>query len=169
MARKGRVQRIHDQLLTDPRADRSAVWKVVKRQKKGFQGKRTHLVVEGKPVPWSRTHEAFRDHLQNTQWKQPNIPDHTADNRRARSALRPQSRDESSFNLQDLHNVLQGLKSNKAPGPDCLVSELVFLSSPFVINTHSGEKTCMYSTRRRENCTEKFFRRSIISQSILRQ
>ena len=141
MARKDTVQWMYDQLLADPSADHSAVWKVVKRQKKGFQGKRTHLVVEGKPVPWSRTHEAFRDHLQNIQWKQPNIPDHTADNRRARSALRPQSRDESSFNLQDLNIVLQGLKSNKASGPDGLVSELVFLSSPFVINSHGGEKT----------------------------
>ena len=127
MARKDRVQWIHDQLLADPSADHSAVWKVVKRQKKGFQGKRAHLVVEGRPVPWSRTHEAFRDHLQNQQWKQPRISDHTANNRRARPPLRPQSRDETSFSLQDLQNVIQCLKSNKAPGPDGLVAELVCL------------------------------------------
>ena len=45
-ARKDRVKWIHDQLTADPDATHSSVWNVVKSQKKGFQGKTTHLIVK---------------------------------------------------------------------------------------------------------------------------
>ena len=90
-ARKDRVKWVHDQLLDDPSGTQSTVWNTVRRQRKGFQGRRTHLVVDDKPVPWTKTHEAFRDHLQNSQWKSPEIPDHTAHKRRSRPPLESNS------------------------------------------------------------------------------
>ena len=127
LARKDRVKWIHDQLMLDPSGTSSPVWNAVRRQKRGFQGKRTHLVVEGKPVPWSKTHQAFRDHLQNVQWKKPNIPDHTAERRRGRPRLYDTSPDEPQFTRSELVAALSKAKSNKAPGPDGIVSELLQL------------------------------------------
>ena len=49
-ARKDRVKWVHDQLLGDPSGTQSTVWNTVRRQRRGFQGRRTHLVVDGKPV-----------------------------------------------------------------------------------------------------------------------
>ena len=68
LARKDRVAWVHARLTEDPGGLTKNVWRMAKQQKRGFVGKRSHLMVEGKPVPWSRSHEAFRDHLQNKQW-----------------------------------------------------------------------------------------------------
>ena len=72
-ARKDRINWIHAQLEADPSATKAA-WTTARGQKKGFVGARKHLVVDGKPQPWSKTHEAFRDHLQNKQWARPHHP-----------------------------------------------------------------------------------------------
>ena len=126
-ARKDRVNRIHEQLTADPDATHSSLWNVVKRQKKGFQGKKTHLIVDNKPIPWSKTHEAFKTHLEEKQWAEPNIPDHTAAPRKTRPALRPTMAEEPPFTIQDLHSAMARLKKNNAPGPDGLVNELILL------------------------------------------
>ena len=126
-ARRDRVEWIHQQLTSDPNATHSPLWNVVKRQKKGFQGKKTHLIVDNKPVPWSKTHEAFKTHLEEKQWAEPQIPDHTAEPRKARPHLRPTAPEEPPFTLQDLHAAMARLKKHKAPGPDGLVNELILL------------------------------------------
>ena len=123
-ARKDRVNWVHEQLLDDPSAEHSAVWNAVKRQKIGFRGKKSHLIVGGKPVPWSQTHQAFRDHLQNKQWA---VHPSSADRitmLEAQSPLRPQRPDEDPFTLEELQTVLNGLKLRKAPGPDHTANEL---------------------------------------------
>ena len=63
-AKRDRVQWVHRELLRDPSGTCSTVWNVVRRQKRGFQGRRAHLKENGQPQPWSRTHEIFRNHLQ---------------------------------------------------------------------------------------------------------
>ena len=83
--------------------------------------------MEGKPVPWSETHKAFRDYLENTQWK---TPAHSPDNQRilnARRNLRPSVSDHNSFSLEELQSAIQKLKRNKAPGPDQVTNELFLL------------------------------------------
>ena len=122
-AHKDRINWIHDQLESDPAATRAA-WHTAKNQKKGFVGARKHLVVDGKPQPWSKTHEAFRDHLQNKQWASPTIPDPTAAERRSREALYPTLGDEPLFTVAELTDAMAQLKKRKASGPDGIPNEL---------------------------------------------
>ena len=65
-AKRDRVQCVQRELLRDPSGTSSTVWNVVRRQKRGFQGRRAHLRENGQPQPWSRAHEVFRNHLQTT-------------------------------------------------------------------------------------------------------
>jgi len=127
MARKDRIQWIHDQLSTDLSAEHSSVWSTVRSQRKGFTGKKSHLVVDNRPVPWSKTHEAFRDHLETSQWATPNIPDHTADRRRHRSPIRDTAPDEPDFTIIELRDSLYQQKTRKAPGPDTIEVEILQL------------------------------------------
>ena len=68
-AKRDRVNWIHAQLLSDNSEYQREMWQTARSQKRGFQGRKRHLVVDNRAVPWSKVHEAFRDHLQNTQWK----------------------------------------------------------------------------------------------------
>ena len=36
--------------------------------KTGFRERKTRLKIDGKPVPWSKQHEAFAKYLSETQW-----------------------------------------------------------------------------------------------------
>ena len=92
-ARKDRIQWVHDRLKEDPQANNRTMWGTVRQQKKGFVGKRTHLIQDGQPVPWSQTHEAFRNYLQDVQWAQRTDPDHSASILGSRSPIRPQAPD----------------------------------------------------------------------------
>ena len=83
--------------------------------------------MDNKPVPWTQTHEAFRDHLQGKQWAKTNIPDHTAAQRRQRPQLRPTVPDEASFTILELREVLYQQKSRKAPGPDQIEADVLQL------------------------------------------
>ena len=127
LARKDRVHWVHEQLLADPAGTTSPVWNTVRRQRKGFQGRRTQLIVEGKPVPWTSTHVAFRNHLQDTQWGQPHIPDHSAQKRSTRLPLRQPAPDEPLFTRGELLDALGKTKKGKAPGPDGIVNEILQL------------------------------------------
>ena len=124
LARKDRVNWVHRQLESDPGAVSSSVWNVVRRQRKGFVGKRTHLIRDGVPQPWTSTHKVFRDHLQDVQWSSPHISATLEDRRKSRPHLFPAQRDEGHFTLVDLQKVLSKLKQRKAPGPDEVSSEL---------------------------------------------
>ena len=125
-ARKDRIKWIHDQLQADPSATKSA-WSTIKNQKRGFVGAKKHLIIDGVPQPWSKTHEAFRDHLQNKQWAAPHIEDTTHQRRDSRPHLHPTLIDEPWFQKQDLDDALQKLKKNKATGPDLVPNEIWLL------------------------------------------
>ena len=118
-ARKDRIAWVHRQVASDPQGQ--GYWKAARSQKWGFQGKRRHLMTEGKLVPWSRSHDAFKQHLEHKQWCDKHL-DHTVlkDERR----LLPRSQDQSPFTLEELQASLAKLKNNKAPGPDQTPNEL---------------------------------------------
>ena len=102
------------------------MWATARTQKKGFQGRKRHLVVDKKPVPWSQTHKAFRDILQNTQWK-PRAEEGSHHTLNARLRLRSQLVDHNFCTLEELQSSINKLKSRKAPGPDKAINELFIL------------------------------------------
>ena len=123
-ARKDKVNWVHAQLMEDPSAEHSAVWQAVRRQKNRFQGEKSHLIVKGEPVPWSKTHEAFRDHLQNTQWAAHQASATRTKELESKRPLRPQRQDEEKFTMEELQQAMAKLKPRKAPGPDRTANEL---------------------------------------------
>ena len=127
LARKDRIAWIHQKLSEDAGQYQQGMWSTARSQKKGFQCKKRHLVVDNKPVPWSRTHQAFRDHLQNKQWKirEPN-PDRVAE-LESRRRLYPKVLDHNYFTIEEMQSAIDKLKKGKAPGPDKLVNELFML------------------------------------------
>ena len=84
LARKDRVTWVHNQLQNE---HAQTIWTVARSQKRGFVGKKQHLVVDGKPVPWSQTHVAFWRHLESVQWTCRERPDHSAATLEARALL----------------------------------------------------------------------------------
>ena len=123
LARKDRINWIHKQLEDDPQAITKSVWNAIRNQKKGFRGVRKHLVVKGTPVPWTKTHIAVRDHLQNVQWAQRPLenPQHP------RPQLFDTHPEDHNFTIEELQTALQKLKTDKAPGPDDLQNEVIML------------------------------------------
>ena len=128
LARKDRVAWVHARLTEDPGGLTKNVWRMAKQQKRGFVGKRSHLMVEGKPVPWSRSHEAFRDHLQNKQWSSRlTTPQQLEAAKDMGPNQYPTEAAEPLFTLAELQVALSKLKKNKAPGPDQIPNELYSL------------------------------------------
>ena len=87
-------------------AKHSTAWNVVRKQKKGFQGNRSHLLVDGKQLSWTETHDAYRDHVEQVQWEAPNITEALKQTRENRSSLRPQ-------HSNDLQTAFGKLKIDK--------------------------------------------------------
>ena len=56
----------------------------------------------------------MRDHLQNSQWKRPDITEELQARRQARPHLYPQHPDEQRFTLQELNDAIGSTKPNKA-------------------------------------------------------
>ena len=125
LARKDRIAWVHEQLREDPGGLTKKTWTTTRNQRKGFIGKKSHLVVDGKPVPWSQTHEAFRDHLATKQWAGHQTTPLVGQVRT--DPLFTPDDDCSPFTMQDLQTALSKLKRNKAPGPDSVPNELFLL------------------------------------------
>ena len=126
-ARKDRIKWIHDRLVNDPDPNQKTMWSTVKSQKKGFQSRKRHLVVEGKPIPWSKTHEAFKKHLENNQWKKRETGEESCEVLNARRPLRAPKDDHNAFTLEELQSAIIKLKKSKAPGPDQALNEFFIL------------------------------------------
>ena len=126
-ARKDRIHWIHAKLTEGPSHNQKSMWQAARSQKRGFRGKKRHLVVNNKAVPWSKTHEAFRDHLEQVQWKKAESREEQVNTLNARPRLRRQVRDHNPFTLEELQSSLQKLKKQKAPGPDEVLNEFFLL------------------------------------------
>ena len=123
---KDRIRYIHEQLTEDPAGITKKTWTTARQQKRGFVGRKSHLIVDHKPVPWSKTHEAFRDHLQDQQWAQ-RVTTPLADRGISTEPLFPPDDDEPPFTLRELQAAIAKLKKNKASGPDGVPNELFSL------------------------------------------
>lgn len=110
-ARKDRVnsQMVHNWLKEDPSR---RFWNTVKSQRKGLQGKFSQRVVNGKPVPWTKTQDAVKTHLEQSQSAAPDIPDHTSQKRQARSPTHPMQEGATRSTGSDL---LQAIIKPKSP------------------------------------------------------
>ena len=84
-------------------------------------------MVDGVPQPWSKTHEAFKNHLENKQWAAPAITPEAVRVRDARPHLHDPLENEPLFAMSDLEAALQKLKKKKAAGPDEIPNEVWLL------------------------------------------
>ena len=85
---------------------------------------KTQLIQNGKAQPWSQSHKVFRDHLEQKQWADPQIPDHTAAQRKQLPPLFNSRPDQGNITMEELHESLRAAKKNKAPGPDEVPNEI---------------------------------------------
>ena len=122
-ARRDRINWVHDRLLQGQDRESSAFWKVVRSQRRGFRAKKNHLIVNGLPVPWSQSHVAFRDHLQNQQWAN-QVAEEKLTELRNRPPLFATHDSDDPFSEQELEEAISKVKSNKAPGPDHNANEV---------------------------------------------
>ena len=118
-AGKNRVKWIHVRLLQAQERESSVFWKTVRSQRQGFRAKKNYLVGGDRPVPWSNSHEAFRDHLQNKQWVYRGDPAKVEELSK-RAPLHPTNTSDEPFTEQELEEAISRVKNNKAPGPDDL-------------------------------------------------
>ena len=125
-ARKDKIAWVHEQLLQDPQGNNLHFWKIAKRQKAAFKPKRNHLVVDGKPIPWSQSHQAFRDHLQNKQWKN-KTDEANITHLKTLHPIHAEKEDTEPFSMNELDAALNKLRKQKAPGPDHNANELFMI------------------------------------------
>ena len=101
--------------------------------------RRNHLVVDGKPIPWSQSHKAFRDHLQDKQWKNKTDATNIA-HLKTLQAIQAEKEDTQLFSMDELEAALNKLGKQKAPGPDHNANEL------FMILDEHNKKFCCHTT-----------------------
>ena len=93
--------------------------------KKGFQERKRRLMVNGKQIPWSKTHTAFAEHLSQVQWAPSAVTQEEHEIRCEATPLYTAHADAPSrFTIQELQTALNCMKKGKAPGPDGLRPDL---------------------------------------------
>ena len=117
-----------ERLMEDTNTNHTKVWKVARQLKKGFQARRSRLKKDGRPVPWTKTHELFSDHLSNIQWGPTEVTQEELDLLDNSPQLHPPpTTPPLPFAHEELTAVLRLLRKNKAPGLDNLRAEAVIL------------------------------------------
>ena len=107
-------------------------WHMARRLKKGFQERKRRLVVDGKQVPWSKTHEAFATHLATVQWAPSSVTQEEIAALRETTPLHPQEQASLPyFTMEELQRALGKTRRGKAPGPDGLRPDPVLLLDQF--------------------------------------
>ena len=72
-------------------------------------------------MPWSQTHEAFRDHYENVQWAHKNI---ASERMGPANPLNP-------ISPEEITSAIQKLKKGKAPGNDALTPDMLIALDMF--------------------------------------
>ena len=102
------------------------LWRHARRLKKGFQERKRRLVVGGKQVPWSQTHEAFAKHLSNTQWGPSAVTEDEIEILQQTTPLAPQDTSRTHlFTMEEMQTAIAKLRKGRAPGPDGLRPDLI--------------------------------------------
>ena len=82
-------------------------WHMARRLKKGFQERKRRLVVDGKQVPWSKTHEAFATHRATVQWAPSSVTQEEIEALRETTPLHPQEQASLPyFTMEELQRAL---------------------------------------------------------------
>ena len=125
-ARKIKRDWTREQLCTANAQSSTSLWHSTRRLKKGFRERKTRLKRDGRPVPWSQTHQVFSEYLSQTQWAPSQVSDEEiqllAD---SEQIFPPSLENPSQFTMEELEQVIAGLKRGKAPGPDEVRAELI--------------------------------------------
>ena len=106
LAKKNKIRRIRDQLTSNPSGEAFSIRKAVRWQHMGFRKKQQRLVVDNKPVPWCKTHEACRIYVESKQWTSHAAAQQSLDILEGRPQLRPQRQEEEDFTVLELEAPL---------------------------------------------------------------
>ena len=125
-ARQDKIKWIHQQLEGDGTHNNRNMWQLARRQRKGFTARRTRLQHNGRAVPWSQTHEAFRDHYENVQWAPKNItPEHLSSIQQRPAMRMGPAHPLNPITPEEITSAIQKLKKGKAPGHDALTPDML--------------------------------------------
>ena len=125
-ARKIKRDWLRTQIVHSSQQGTHTLWGAVRRLKQGFRARRSRLKCNGAPVPWSKTHEVFSEHLSQVQWGPTSVTQEELDLLKDSPTLHPpQSTPPTPFTMIELSDVIRQLKKNKAPGPDGVRAELI--------------------------------------------
>ena len=128
-ARKLKRDWTRAKLESNPNTSHTAIWKHHARQlKRGFRARKTRLKENDKPVPWSKTHEAFTRHLHNKQWGESEVTEEEIKLLEDSPPLHtPTLTTPQQFSREELTTVLNQLKKDKAPGLDNIRNDIIML------------------------------------------
>ena len=115
-------------LEANPDTTHPTIWKHLRKFRQGFSGRKRRLVVQGRQVPWSKTHEATRNHLHSSQWGPSEVTEEEHQILRDSPPLYNRDTvDPGYFTMEELQTALSKLRARKAPGPDGIRPELLLL------------------------------------------
>ena len=90
--------------------------------------RKTRLKRNGRPVPWSKTHEVVAEHLSAVQWGPSSDTDAEIETLRDWPHIdQATSQPPKDFTMEELDYAIARLKKNKAPGPDEVRAEIILL------------------------------------------
>ena len=128
LARKLKRDWTRERLMEDTNTNHTKIWRVARQLKKGFQARRSRLKQNGKPVPWTKTHELFSEHLANIQWGPTTVlPEELELLDNSPQLHPPPTTPPAPFLHEELTTVLRLLRKNRAPGLDNLKAEALIL------------------------------------------
>ena len=127
-ARKLKRDWTRAKLEANPNTSHTAIWRHARQLKRGFRARKTRLKENSKPVPWSKTHEAFTRHLHNVQWGPSQVTEEEVTLLADSPQINPSPETTPpAFTAEELSEVLANLKRIKSPGLDDIRSDVLML------------------------------------------
>ena len=127
-ARKIKRDWVRTNLEQAQNTSEATLWHASGTLKKGFRERKTRLKRNGKPVPWSKTHEVVAEHQATVQWGPSSVTDTEIETLMGSAQLhQPAGNAPTEFTMEELEYVIPRLKKNKARGPDEVRAEIILL------------------------------------------